>query len=95
LLEAVTDPFEPIMPGNLKAEQAEKYAEALKRGQPNANRIALTLYRDAVDDFDDNAKAITDALEKAGVKTPASSPADGEPQRALDAQRDGAPERNA
>jgi pyruvate dehydrogenase (quinone)/pyruvate oxidase len=80
LLEAVTDPFEPIMPGNLKPEQAEKYAEALKRGQPNASRIALTLYRDALDDFEENAKALTDALDKSGVPTPSNADAASEPQ---------------
>lgn len=62
LLEAVVDPFEPIMPGTLKPEQAQKYAEALRRGQPNAKRIALTLYRDAVEDFEENAETLMAAL---------------------------------
>jgi pyruvate dehydrogenase (quinone) len=64
LLEAIVDPFEPLMPGNLKPEQAEKYAEALRRGQPNGERIALTLYRDAIEDFEDNAKNLEKALAK-------------------------------
>jgi pyruvate dehydrogenase (quinone) len=80
LLEAVTDPFEPIMPGNLKPEQADKYAEALKRGQPNANRIALTLYRDAVDDFEENAKAIVDALAKVDLKPEPQKDGSSQPQ---------------
>ena len=50
------------MPGTLKPEQAQKYAEALRRGQPNASRIALTLYRDAVEDFSENAQALEKAL---------------------------------
>jgi pyruvate dehydrogenase (quinone)/pyruvate oxidase len=62
LIEATIDPFEPLMPGNLKPEQAEHYAKALQRGQPNAHRIALTLYRDAIEDFEENATAIKDAL---------------------------------
>ena len=93
LVQAVTDPFEPIMPGNLKPEQAEKYAQALKRGQPNAKRIALTLYRDALEDFEENATAIVEALEKAGVQTPSTSLGDGEPQRSFASQLDQAPER--
>ncbi len=52
LVEAVTDPFEPLMPGSLKPEQAEKLAQSLKKGQPNAARIGVTLYRDAVEDHD-------------------------------------------
>jgi pyruvate dehydrogenase (quinone)/pyruvate oxidase len=65
LVEALTDPFEPLMPGNLKPEQAEKYGEALRRGQPNKERIALTLYRDAIEDFSENAAALTSALDGA------------------------------
>jgi pyruvate dehydrogenase (quinone) len=52
LVEAVVDPDEPLMPGKIKPEQAAKYAEALKKGQPNAHRIALTLFRDSVEDLD-------------------------------------------
>lgn len=51
LVEAAVDPNEPLMPGKIKPEQAEHYAEALKRGQPNAHRIGLTLFRDAVEDL--------------------------------------------
>lgn len=51
LVEAVVDPNEPLMPGQIRPEQAAHYAEALKRGQPNAQRIALTLFRDAVEDL--------------------------------------------
>jgi pyruvate dehydrogenase (quinone) len=68
LLEAVTDPFEPMIPGQIKPEQAEKYAEALKRGQPNAQRIALTLYRDVVEDFESNANTLADAMKSADIK---------------------------
>jgi pyruvate dehydrogenase (quinone)/pyruvate oxidase len=64
LVEATVDPFEPIMPGTLKPEQAAKYAEALRRGQPNGGRIALTLYRDAIEDFAENAEALEKALRE-------------------------------
>ena len=74
LFEAVVDPDEPLLPGKMSPEQAERYAEALKRGQPNARRIALTLFRDAVGDDDpDNREAIVDNLqEKVPDKLPTS-----------------------
>src|SRR5206468_1096762 len=43
VVEAVVDPFEPPMPGKIKPEQALKFAEALARGEPNRERIALTV----------------------------------------------------
>ncbi len=64
LVDAVVDPFEPLMPGNLKPEQAEKYAEALKKGQPNAQRIGITLFRDAMEDPGENRELIERALEE-------------------------------
>ncbi len=51
LCEAIVDPFEPPMPARVKAEQALHLAEALARGEPNRGRIALTLFRDKVDDL--------------------------------------------
>jgi pyruvate dehydrogenase (quinone)/pyruvate oxidase len=51
LLEAVVDPFEPPMPSMVKRDQAEHMAEALARGEPNRSRIAVTLFRDKVEDF--------------------------------------------
>ena len=51
LCEAVVDPFEPPMPARVKAKQALHMAEALARGEPNRGRIALTLFRDKVDDL--------------------------------------------
>jgi pyruvate dehydrogenase (quinone) len=64
LIEAVVDPNEPLMPGQIKPEQAEHYAQALKRGQPNRQRIALTLFRDAVEDLDGNKETILEGLRK-------------------------------
>ena len=64
LIEAEVDPNEPLMPGQIKPEQAEHYAEALKRGQPNRQRIALTLFRDAIEDLDGNGGKIIAGLKK-------------------------------
>jgi hypothetical protein len=64
LLEAIVDPFEPLMPGQIKPEQAEHYAEALQKGQPNAQRIALTLFRDAEAEFSDNRDALEQAFNE-------------------------------
>ena len=51
LCEAVVDPFEPPMPPRVKAKQALHMAESLARGEPNRGRIALTLFRDKVNDL--------------------------------------------
>ncbi|HYD85672.1 MAG TPA: thiamine pyrophosphate-dependent enzyme, partial [Opitutus sp.] len=71
LVEATIDPDEPLMPGQIKPEQAENYACALKNGQPNARRIALTLFRDAVEDLGENRRTIPEQLrEKVPELTP-------------------------
>ena len=51
VVEAVVDPFEPPMPAQVTADQAMKLAKSLARGQPNAGRIALTIFRDKVRDL--------------------------------------------
>ena len=51
VLEAVVDPNEPPMPAKVKPKQAAHFAEALLRGQPGGPRIALTLFRDKVDNL--------------------------------------------
>jgi pyruvate dehydrogenase (quinone) len=51
VLQAVVDPNEPPMPAKIKPEQAMHFAEALAKGQPEGGRIALTLFRDKVDDI--------------------------------------------
>jgi pyruvate dehydrogenase (quinone)/pyruvate oxidase len=48
ILEAVVDPFEPPLPGKVKAEQALHFAESLARGEPNRSKIALTVASDKV-----------------------------------------------
>jgi pyruvate dehydrogenase (quinone) len=61
LLEAVVDPDEPLMPPHLKPEQAEHFAQALRNGQSNAQRIGLTLFRDAVEDPGPNRQRLVEA----------------------------------
>jgi pyruvate dehydrogenase (quinone) len=51
VLEALVDPNEPPMPGKVKPEQAVKFAKALVRGQPQGPRIALTAFRDKIDEY--------------------------------------------
>ncbi|MCL5960424.1 MAG: thiamine pyrophosphate-binding protein [Chloroflexi bacterium] len=51
LVEVVTDPYEPPMPPKVHWDQAKNLATALMRGQPNRDRIALTLFRDRVDEI--------------------------------------------
>lgn len=51
LVEAEVDPFEAPMPAKVKLTQAIHMAEALARGEPNGTRIALTLFRDKIDDY--------------------------------------------
>ena len=51
LVEAEVDPFEAPMPAKVKPMQAIHMAEALARGEPNGSRIALTLFRDKIDDY--------------------------------------------
>ena len=51
LCEAVVDPYEPPMPARVNAMQALHLAESLARGEPNRGRIALTLFRDKVNDL--------------------------------------------
>lgn len=48
VVEAVVDPFEPPMPAKTTLDQAAHLAKALLRGEPNRERIALTLLSDKV-----------------------------------------------
>lgn len=48
LIEAVVDPHEPPLPPKVTLEQAKHFAEALVRGTPNREKIALTLLSDKV-----------------------------------------------
>lgn len=48
IVEAVVDPFTPPMPPKVTVEQAGKFAQSLIKGQPNRDRIALTVLSDKV-----------------------------------------------
>jgi pyruvate dehydrogenase (quinone) len=48
IVEAVVDPFEPPMPPKVTVEQARNFAESLLRGEPNREKIALTVLKDKV-----------------------------------------------
>ena len=51
VVEVVVDPFEPPMPPKVTVEQALHFAEALMRGQPSGGKIALTLFRDKLNEL--------------------------------------------
>jgi pyruvate dehydrogenase (quinone) len=51
LVEVVVDPFEPPMPPKVEAGQVLRFAEALAKGQPAGGKIALTLFRDKLDEL--------------------------------------------
>jgi len=48
VVEAVVDPFEPPLPAKVTLEQAAKLARSLLRGEPNREKIALTILSDKV-----------------------------------------------
>jgi pyruvate dehydrogenase (quinone) len=48
VVQAVVDPFEPPLPAKITGEQARKFATALVRGEPNRDKIALTVLADRV-----------------------------------------------
>jgi pyruvate dehydrogenase (quinone)/pyruvate oxidase len=48
IVEAVVDPFTPPMPPKVTAEQAGRFAQSLIKGQPNRDKIALTVLSDTV-----------------------------------------------
>src|SRR5213076_2287565 len=48
VVQAVVDPFEPPMPAKITLEQARKFATSLVRGEPNREKIALTVLGDRV-----------------------------------------------
>jgi pyruvate dehydrogenase (quinone) len=48
VIQAVVDPNEPPLPGNIKMEQAVHFAEALLRGEKNSGEIIKTLLEDKI-----------------------------------------------
>ena len=51
IVEVVVDPNEPPMPSKTTAAQALHFAEALAKGQPGRGKIALTLFRDKLNEL--------------------------------------------
>jgi pyruvate dehydrogenase (quinone)/pyruvate oxidase len=48
IVEAVVDPFTPPMPPKVTAKQVGRFAQSLARGEPNRDKIALTVLADKV-----------------------------------------------
>ena len=48
VVEAIVDPFEPPLPAKITVDQAAKFTRSLARGEPNREKIALTVLSDAV-----------------------------------------------
>jgi pyruvate dehydrogenase (quinone) len=48
VVEAIVDPLEPPLPAKVTLEQAAHFAKSLVRGEPNRERIALTVLSDKV-----------------------------------------------
>ncbi len=46
MIQAVVDPDEPPMPGQVDMKQAMKFAEALAKGQKNGWEIVKTVMKD-------------------------------------------------
>jgi pyruvate dehydrogenase (quinone) len=51
IVEVVVDPFERPMPPKVTLKQATKFAEALIKGERNGQKIALTLFRDKLNEL--------------------------------------------
>jgi pyruvate dehydrogenase (quinone)/pyruvate oxidase len=51
VVEVVVDPNEPPMPSKISATQALHFAEALAKGQPEGGKIALTIFRDKLNEL--------------------------------------------
>jgi len=43
VVQGVVDPFEPLLPAKVTLDQAAKFAKSLLRGEPNSQKIALTV----------------------------------------------------
>jgi pyruvate dehydrogenase (quinone)/pyruvate oxidase len=48
VVEALVDPFEPPLPAKITLDQAKNFATSLVRGEPNRDKIALTVLGDRV-----------------------------------------------
>ncbi len=61
VLDCIVDPNEPPMPAKIRPEQALHFAEALARGTPQGPRIALTAFRDKIDQI------IAESRDQSGI----------------------------
>ena len=48
VVEVAVAPYEPPMPARVTSDQVRKLGQSLARGEPNRNRIALTIWRNKV-----------------------------------------------
>ncbi len=48
VVQAVVDPFEPPLPAKITLDQASHFAKSLIKGEPNREKIALTVFGDKV-----------------------------------------------
>jgi pyruvate dehydrogenase (quinone)/pyruvate oxidase len=66
LIECVCDPYEPPNPPKITRDQGVKLAEALARGEPSRERIALTIGRDMLDErtFAASPYGVTERLKE-------------------------------
>jgi pyruvate dehydrogenase (quinone)/pyruvate oxidase len=51
IVEVYVDPYEPPMPSKVTLEQAGHFAEALVKGTPQGGKIALTIFRDKLNEL--------------------------------------------
>jgi pyruvate dehydrogenase (quinone)/pyruvate oxidase len=51
IVDVTVDPFEPPMPPKVSLKDAAHFAESLVKGQPDGDKIALTLFRDKLDEL--------------------------------------------
>jgi pyruvate dehydrogenase (quinone) len=58
VVDAYVDPFEPLMPPKMEQEFTKNIVQSFSKGQPYANRIGLTLFRNQIniDTKDNNTK---------------------------------------
>jgi pyruvate dehydrogenase (quinone) len=59
VVDAYVDPFEPLMPPKMEQEFTKNIVQSFSKGQPYANRIGLTLFRNQIniDTKDNNTKS--------------------------------------
>jgi pyruvate dehydrogenase (quinone)/pyruvate oxidase len=69
LLDCIVDPDEPPLPAKIKPEQALHFAQALAKGTPQGPRLALTAFRDKIDEIlaeQGNKGIVGKTMEKIG-----------------------------